>query len=245
MSIPKIIHYCWFGGNMPTKFEKYINQWRKKCSHYELKLWNENNFDLDSAEYLKKAVKAGRWAFVADYVRLEVLYKYGGIYLDTDVELLADFDSLLDQKLVFGFETSRQINGAIIMAEKGNPFIREVLDVYDAFLFEGKDIVETMVPIPYVLSRMVKQKGAVLNGETQIVDGITLLSRDFFYPLSFEGEGRCFTKNTIAIHQYAGSWSNNITRLDVFLKKNFSVSIQPVIKMLSKVKSICRRKHLS
>lgn len=242
MSIPKIIHYCWFGGNIPAKFEKYIDQWRKKCPNYELKLWNEDSFDLNSVEYLKKAVKADRWAFAADYVRLAALYQYGGIYLDTDVELLANFDSLLDQKLVFGFETSRQINGAIILAGKENPFIREVLDVYEGFLFEGKDIVETMIPIPYILSKMVEQKGAVLNGRTQTVDGITLLSRDYFYPLSFEGEGRCFTKNTIAIHQYAGSWSNNITKLDVFLKKNFSISIQPVIKGLSKMKKILLRK---
>ena len=99
MSIPKIIHYCWFGGNIPAKFEKYIDQWRKKCPDYELKLWNENSFDLSSVEYLKKAVKAGRWAFVADYVRLAALYQYGGIYLDTDVELLGTFDSLLDQNL--------------------------------------------------------------------------------------------------------------------------------------------------
>lgn len=236
MSIPKIIHYCWFGGRIPAKFEKYIDQWRKKCPDYELKLWNEDSFDLNSAEYLKKAVKAGRWAFVADYARLAALYQYGGIYLDTDVELLANFDSLLDQKLVFGFETSRQINGAIILAEKENPFIREVLDVYEGFFFEGKDIVETMIPIPYVLSKMVEQKGAALNGKTQMVDGITLLSRDYFYPLSFEGEGRCFSKNTITIHQYAGSWSNGITKFDVFLKKNFSISIQPIIKGLSKLK---------
>ena len=236
VSIPKIIHYCWFGGNIPAKFEKYIDQWRKKCPDYELKLWNENSFDLSSVEYLKKAVKAGRWAFVADYVRLAALYQYGGIYLDTDVELLGTFDSLLDQKLVFGFETSQQINGAIILAEKEKPFIREVLDLYEGRCFEGKDIVDTMIPIPYVLSKMVEQKGAALNGDTQTVGGITLLSRDYFYPLSFEGEGRCFTKNTIAIHQYAGSWSNNITKLDVFLKKNFSISIQPIIKGLSKLR---------
>lgn len=242
MSIPKIIHYCWFGGNMPTKFEKYIEQWRHKCPDYELKLWNGDNFDLNSKEYLKKAVQAGRWAFVADYVRLAVLYEHGGVYLDTDVELLGSFDSLLEQNLVFGFETGKQINGAVILAERKNPFIREVLEVYQGFLFEGKDIVEKMVPIPYILSRMVEQKGLILNGKTQTVAGITLLSRDYFYPLSFEGEGKCFTKNTIAIHQYAGSWSSNITKLDVFLKKRFSISIQPIIKGLSNLKRKLLRK---
>ena len=236
MSIPKIIHYCWFGGNIPPKFQKYIDQWSKKCPDYEIMLWNEESFDLNSVEYLKRAVKAGRWAFVADYVRLAALYKYGGVYLDTDVELLGNFDSLLNEKLIFGFETSKQINGAIILAEKENPFIKETLEVYEGFLFEGKDIAQEMVPIPYILSKMVEQKGAVLDGTTQTVDGITLLSRDYFYTLSFEGEGKCFTKNTIAIHQYAGTWSNNITKFDVFLKKNFSISIQPLIKGVSKLK---------
>ena len=236
MSIPKIIHYCWFGGKTPTKFKRYIDVWQKKCPDYEIRLWNEERFDLDSAEYLKKAVKAGRWAFVADYVRLVVLYQYGGVYLDTDVELLGNFDALLERKLVFGFETSRQINGAIILAEKENHFIREVLDAYDSLFFEGKDIVETMVPIPYILSRMTERKGAVMNGETQTIEEITLLSRDYFYPLSFQGEGKCFTKNTIAIHQYAGSWSSSITKLDVYLKKNFSVSITPFIQGVAKLK---------
>lgn len=236
MSIPKIIHYCWFGGDIPSKFQKYIDQWKIKCPDYELKLWNEESFDLESVDYLKRAVKAGRWAFVADYVRLSVLYKYGGIYLDTDVELLGDFEVLLNGKIIFGFETSKQINGAIILAEPENEFIAQLLKVYEGLLFEGKDIAKEMIPIPYILSRMLEEKGAILNGTTQTIGGITLLSRDYFYPLSFEGEGRCFSKNTIAIHQYAGSWSSNITKLDVFFKKNFSISIQPLIKLLSNIK---------
>ncbi len=242
MSIPKIIHYCWFGNEIPKKFQKYIDNWSKVCPEYELMLWNESNSGLDSVEYLQKAVKAGRWAFVADYVRLDALYKHGGVYLDTDVELLGKFDSLLDEKVIFGFETSKQINGAIILAEKENPFIKEVLEVYRGLIFDGKDIVETMTPIPYVLSKMVEKHGIKLDGTCQCVDGITVLSRDYFYPLSFEGEGKCFSKNTIAIHQYAGTWSNGITRLDVFLKKNFSFSIQPIIKLLSKLRRLVRGK---
>lgn len=242
MAIPKIIHYCWFGGKIPAKFERYISQWKEKCPNYEIKLWNESNVDFESSEYLKKAVRAGKWAFVADYVRLEALYKYGGVYLDTDVELLNSFDGLLDKKVVFGFETSRQINGAVILAEKENPFIAEVLETYKGMVFEDKDIVETMTPIPHILSSMVESKGAVLNGDTQTVAGITLLSRDYFYPLSFVGEGKNFTKNTVAIHQYAGSWSTPITRLDVFLKKKLSISIQPVIKGASKLKRLLKFK---
>lgn len=243
MSIPKIIHYCWFGGGeIPRAFKKYMETWKKHCPDYQIYLWNESNFDLSSNVYLQKAMKSGKMAFVADYVRLAVLYEYGGIYLDTDVELLRNFDSLLHKKLVFGFETSKQINGAVILAEKKNEFLREVLETYQGVLFEGKDIVESMVPIPYVLSKMVQAKGALLDGNTQTVDEITLLSRDYFYPLSFEGEGKCFSKNTVSIHHYAGTWSNGITKIDVFLKKNFSISIQPVIKKLSKLKRSILRK---
>lgn len=242
MSIPKIIHYCWFGNDIPKKFQKYIDTWTRICPEYEIMRWNESNSNLDSVEYLSKAVEAGRWAFVADYVRLEALYNYGGIYLDTDVELLGKFDHLLDEKVVFGFETSKQINGAIILAEKGNAFIKEVLEVYRGLIFDGKDIVETMTPIPYVLSKLVEKHGIRLDGVHQCVDGITVLSRDYFYPLSFEGEGKCFTKNTIAIHQYAGTWSNGITRLDVFLKKRFSISIQPIIKLASRLSRFVKSK---
>lgn len=236
MSIPKIIHYCWFGGDIPKHFKQYIKEWEKKCPDYKIIKWDENNYNLKDVDYLKKAINAKKYAFVADYVRLDVLYRYGGIYLDTDVELLGDFEEFLNHNVVFGFETKTQINGAIIIAEKENPFIKEVLKIYQSQMFEGKDIVDTLTPIPYILSKMVEEKGVMLNGCNQKVDNISVVSRDYFYPLSFEGEGKCFSKNTVAIHHYAGSWSSNITRLDVFFKKNFSVSIQPIIRLLAKMK---------
>lgn len=236
MSVPKIIHYCWFGGEIPKRFQRYIKEWSKKCPDYQIIKWDKSNYDLSSCDYLDKAVKSGKGAFVADYVRLDILYRFGGIYLDTDVELLKSFDEFLEHNVIFGFETGTQINGAIIIAEKENPFIGEVLKVYQSQIFENKDIVDTLTPIPYILSKLVEQKGIILNGNNQTIDNITVLSRDYFYPLSFAGEGKCFSNNTVAIHQYAGTWSSNITKIDVFLKKNFSVSIQPIIRLLSNIK---------
>lgn len=243
MSIPKIIHYCWFGKEIPNKFKDYINGWERTCPDYEIMLWNETNYDINSNEFLKKAVQSNKWAFVADYVRLDVLYKYGGIYLDTDVELLKNFDVFLNKKLVFGFETSKEVNAAVVLAEKNHVFLKEMLDIYNTGLFEGRLIVDNLIPIPYTLTQTLIKKGLVPNGTCQLLgEGIHILTRDFFYPLSYEAEGKLFTNNTVCIHHYAGTWSNGITKVDVFFKKHFSFSIRPLILFLSKIKRKFRGK---
>lgn len=237
MSIPKIIHYCWFGKEIPKKFKDYIEGWKKVCPDYKIMLWNESNYDIYSNEFLKEAVQSNKWAFVADYVRLDVLYKYGGIYLDTDVELLRNFNDFLNERLVLGFETSKEVNAAIVLAEKNHEFLKEMLDIYNTRMFRGKPIVKDLIPIPYTLTQTLITKGLEPNGKKQLLNnGINILTRDFFYPLSYEAEGKLFTKNTVCIHHYAGTWSNKITKLDVFCKKNFSISIRPVIQFLSKIK---------
>ena len=99
MSIPKVIHYCWFGGApLPRLAEKCLKSWKKYCPDYEIRLWNEENFDLNENRYVREAASVGKWAFVSDYVRLKVILEHGGIYLDTDVELLKSLDSLLEEK---------------------------------------------------------------------------------------------------------------------------------------------------
>ena len=101
MSIPKVIHYCWFGkGEMPALAEKCIKSWKKYCPEYKIVCHNEDNFDIDRNRYAKEAYMCGKWAFVSDYARLKVLYDEGGIYLDTDVELIKPLDELIDRKSV-------------------------------------------------------------------------------------------------------------------------------------------------
>ena len=133
MSIPKIIHYCWFGGKpKPELAEKCIKSWKKHCPDYEIREWNEDNYDLAAAPlYVRQAYEAKKWAFVTDYVRLQVVYECGGIYLDTDVELKKNLDSLLGYSAYFGFEDGKWIaTGLGFGAEQGTPILQELMDDY-------------------------------------------------------------------------------------------------------------------
>ena len=118
--IPKKIHYCWFGGNpLPKETVEYIKSWKKYCPDYEIIEWNESNFDINRNLYIKQAYEAKKYAFVSDYVRVFALYKYGGIYLDTDVEVFKDFNDLLDNESFWGFEQENYIATSTIGAKKG------------------------------------------------------------------------------------------------------------------------------
>ena len=123
--IPKVIHYCWFGGNeLPELAMKCIDSWKKFCPDYEIKQWNEKNYDLDSSRYIKEAYKNKKWAFVSDYARLDIIYNNGGIYLDTDVELIGKLDEFLDEKCFLAAEREEYVNtGLGFGAEKGNVVI--------------------------------------------------------------------------------------------------------------------------
>src|SRR5699024_8907222 len=127
--IPKIIHYCWFGGNELSKTTKVcINSWKKKLPDYKIIEWNESNFDINSNQYVKEAYQAGRYAFVTDYVRLYVLYHYGGIYMDTDVEVLKSLDSFLKHQAFTGCENEKNSVTGIIGSEKDHEWIKTLLD---------------------------------------------------------------------------------------------------------------------
>ena len=138
--IPKVIHYCWFGKNpLPELAVKCINSWKKYCPDYEIIEWNENNFDLNSVTYVKEAYEAKKWAFITDYVRLFVLYEYGGVYMDTDVELLKPIDSFLTLDAFSGFESSNAVPTGIISSRKNFKFIKELLDYYNDKHFKNDD----------------------------------------------------------------------------------------------------------
>ena len=209
--IPKVIHYCWFGGApLNDLAKKCIASWKKFCPDYEIKEWNESNFDIASNPYVKEAYTARKWAFVSDYVRLYVLYEYGGIYLDTDVELLKNIDAFLDQPAFSGFESEQSISTAIMGSEKGGEWMEYLLSYYQNRHFilpDGRYDLKTNV---ITITDMTRSRyGIRLDNTYQKIDGIlSLYPKDYFCPKSYETEEIKITENTCCIHHFSASWFN-------------------------------------
>lgn len=211
--IPKIIHYCWFGGKAkPELTEKCIESWKKFCPDYEIVEWNENNFDINSNLYVKQAYEAKKYAFVSDYARLHALYTVGGIYLDTDVMLLKSFDECLANEAFMGFETKQKVATCVIGSVKCNPLFKDFLDYYTNKLFideNGNYDVTTNVE---TITRMLFNDGLKGNGAMQVVRGLRIYPRSVFSPDLKRIGNASYTRNTIAIHYFSGSWKNEATK---------------------------------
>lgn len=216
--IPKTIHYCWFGRNpKPKKVEKCIESWREQCPEYQIIEWNEDNFDCFSNFYYQWCLKNKKWAFLSDLARLEIVYQYGGIYLDTDVELVRSLDSLLDHSAFFCFETEEYVaTGLGFGAEKRNEVIRKMIDEYQAFEATA-DI--SPVGCPILNTRALQKLGLVRNGEMQYVGDAAVFPKEYFNPYD-DSTGHLFkTENTYGIHWYFKSalpvtsvWRSMLTR---------------------------------
>lgn len=206
--IPKKIHYCWFGRTPLPKLEKKcIRSWKKYCKDYEIIEWNEDNFNIEEAPlYVRQAYKAKKWAFVTDYVRLYVMFNYGGIYMDTDVEVVKPLDKLLMHSAFSGFEDEINIAAGIMGAEKGFPFFKELLHFYDDAKFINDDGSLNITTIVETITLVCMEKGFVLNGKLQNVEGFVVYPKEYFYPMSPGGIEVKKTPNTLTIHWYAGSW---------------------------------------
>ena len=205
--IPKIIHYCWFGGNpLPELEQKCINSWKKYCPDYEIKEWNESNFDFSGCAYAKEAYEAKKWAFVTDYVRLKILVEYGGIYMDTDVEVRKPLDVFLKDKAFLGFEEEEYVATSIMACEKNFTLFEAFLKRYDGRHFlkqNGRYDVTTNVE---EVTKFLLTHGLVLNNERQTIAGLTLYPKDFFSPKNHKTRKIESTENTYTIHHFAGSW---------------------------------------
>lgn len=212
--IPKKIHYCWFGkGEMPKLAPKCINSWKKYCPDYEIIEWNEDNFDINCCTYVKEAYENKKYAFVTDYVRLFVMYTYGGIYMDTDVEVTRNLDEFLEHKGFSGFESEVHIPTGIMAGEKGFPLFKELLKYYDNKSFVDRDGKFDMTTNVITITSMLSEKGFIPNGKFQIVDGFALYPRDYFCPLD-DATGVLYkSKNTATIHWFNKSWVSQKIRL--------------------------------
>lgn len=218
--IPKVIHYCWFGKNpLPEMAKKCIGTWKKYCPDYEIIEWNEENFDIHYNDYVKEAYEAGKWAFVSDVVRLYVLVKYGGIYMDTDVEVIRSLDDLLQYEAVSGFESFNKIPTGLMASQMGNEFFKELLHDYDDAHFICKDgSYDTTTNVIRITEHCMKY-GLILNNCKQTINSFTIFPSDYFCPKNYETKEIQLTKNTYVIHHFDGSWLSEEQKYALELKR--------------------------
>lgn len=208
--IPKIIHYCWFGrGAMSELNERCLASWHKFMPDYEYRLWNEDNFDVTSTRYTKEAYDAGKYAFVSDYVRLYALYQEGGIYMDTDVEIMKPLDDLLTLTAFAGYEGSKHmpLGTGILASQSHGEWVKEQLDCYIDRPFIHPDGTMDLTTNPVFISQKMKENGFVFDGHYKIYKDLHVFPVDYFCPRQTTGE-LLLTKNTYCNHHFCGSWSD-------------------------------------
>ena len=207
-SIPKKIHYCWFGRKeKPRIVRKCINSWKKILIGYEIIEWNEDNFDVNSNLYVKEAYENKKYAFVTDYVRLLILYNYGGIYMDTDVEIIKNIDVFLDNNAFSSFENNNYIPTGIMAAKKGNKWIKMLLDEYDDLKFIKDDgTFDLTTNVIRITEATIKNYNLIPNDTFQDLGDVVLYPHDYFCPKNWFSGKIEITSNTYAIHHFNGSW---------------------------------------
>lgn len=217
--IPKIIHYCWFGRNpLPASARKCIASWRKYLPDYEIKEWNEDNFDVNSIAYTRQAYEAKKYAFVSDYARFWILYHYGGLYFDTDVEVVADMDEIISRGAFMGIEQGASLDRKPMVApglglgvEAGHVFYHKMLQVYANQSFINPDGSQNNLTIVTYTTRELYAHGMKPYEDVQEVDGIWIYPADYFCPMDSTTGIITRTKRTVAIHHYDCSWMNHNT----------------------------------
>lgn len=212
--IPKIIHYCWFGrGEKPANVQKCLASWRKFCPDYQIIEWNEENFDIDAFRYTKEAYDAKKYAFVSDVARVYALYNYGGIYMDTDVEVLKAFDEILNSGIVLGFEEGDYIATSFMAAEPSQNLFKEFLNSYRNSCFVSSDgTLQTYTNVQKI-TKMLEEKGLQRNNQLQILaDGITVYPKEFFSPYDYINCVYEITDSSICVHHFFVSWMNWTSR---------------------------------
>ena len=227
--IPKKIHYVWVGKNPKSAdIKKCMSTWKKHLRDYEIIEWNEDNFDINSHHFLKKAYKAKKWAFVSDYIRAYVIYNEGGIYLDTDVLVLDNFDNYLNHRAFVGFENPGAPFTAVFGAEPKHPFVKKMLEYYDdvdmSFNFQDNNTIS-------VSNILVKDFGCITNNQYQeLKTGIAVYPDDVLCNPS---------ANSTTIHVFTGSWLES--------KKNFKYKVMKFFKLRinTKHKAELYRKYIS
>ena len=204
--IPKTIHYCWFGKkDLPPEAKRCIASWKKICPDYDIIRWDENNFDVNQNPFIKAAYEAKKWAFVSDYARLKVVYDNGGIYLDTDVELRKNLDSLREHGCYIGIQQNEFLctTGLGFGATKSNPVVLKMLESYDDLTFSESHTLELSCPL--LNNAVIRSYGLVSNTEITDLPEVTVYPPQYFDPY---GGKNLLCDETYSIHHYAASWTS-------------------------------------
>lgn len=220
--IPKIIHYGWFGGKEKSDFiKKCIATWRENLPDYKIIEWNETNFNLNKHPFAKAAYDAKKYAFVSDYVRVYVIYHYGGIYFDTDIEVKRDFsDKLSNARFVIAFELPNSLMTGFFAAERENSAVKEILDYYDNTSFYNADGSMELTPNPIIFARETAKFGLQFNGKYQeIGDGMRIFPNEIFGGYNVYDMVYTITDETVLVHHYTASWRTVREEIPVKIKK--------------------------
>ncbi len=231
--IPKIIHYCWFGGNpLPKSAKKCIASWKKYCPDYEIREWNESNYDVRKIPYISQAYDAKKYAFVSDYARFDILYKHGGLYFDTDVEVIRSFDDILECGAFMGCEIDGSVSvetdqvdtdvtcdvgvnpglgiaaapGLGIAAAPGLRLYKEILDFYGSIDFLRPDGTRNTVTVVQHTTNVLLKHGLKDIKGIQQVEEITIYPKEYFNPFDNSTGKLTITDNTHSIHWYSKTW---------------------------------------
>ena len=214
--IPKIVHVCWLSGDpFPEKIGKCIETMKAKLPDYELKIWTKDTFDVNSNLWVKQAFERKKYAFAADYFRFWVLYNHGGIYLDSDVEVLGNFDDFLDCESFLGFEFLNIPEAAVVGATKGCSWVKKCLDWYTDKTFIDNDGQMRMEVVPLLVRLQLQsmyKKEIVDTGKIQSLTGLTLYPYRYFSPKNYFSEKVKIYSETICIHRFASAWGPSIKR---------------------------------
>lgn len=223
--IPKTIHYCWFGGEKPDKVKRCIDSWHHVLTDYEIIEWNQDNFDVSKWKYTQEAFRAKKYAFVSDVARVDALFRYGGIYLDTDVMVYKKFDSILEEKCVFGFEEELYVATSFMACEIGHPVMQQFMQLYDKLeLYDENGNINTVTNVTK-LTKILLKKGLQQKDEIQhLENGIVVYPQEYFSPYDYCNCIHHNTKNTICEHLFFVSWMPCSTRI----KKDMKRIIGPV-----------------
>jgi mannosyltransferase OCH1-like enzyme len=220
--IPKVIHYCWFGGNpLPPLAIKCIESWKKFFPDYEIKEWNESNFDVNIIPYTAEAYKAKKYAFVSDYARFWILYRYGGVYFDTDVEVIRSMDDILARGPFMGCEGRAELShkgsrenattlgvapGLGLGVNPGLGLYKKILDYYSGIAFDRDANGAPLQTVVDITTHLLVQEGLKNVDEIQLIDGVYFYPAEYFNPRDSVTKRMKITPNTRSIHHYMASW---------------------------------------